>query len=75
MGALDHDFFIGTDKEQKQREAGTGEPGKDRFIAVPPGETVELTLTFDEPGKTIAGCTIAGHYSGGMKASITIKAP
>jgi uncharacterized cupredoxin-like copper-binding protein len=74
-GALDHTFFIGSDKEQKVREAGTGEPGKDRFIAVPPGETVELDYTFDQPGKTIAGCTIAGHYSGGMKASITITAP
>ena len=27
-GALDHDFFIGSDKEQLQRESGTGEPGK-----------------------------------------------
>ncbi len=72
-GALEHDFFIGSDKEQKQRESGSAEPGKGRFIAVPPGETVELTLTFDEPGKTIAGCTVAGHYSGGMKATITIK--
>ena len=74
-GALDHTFFVGTDKEQKVREAGTGEPGKDRFIAVPPGETVDLLLTFDTPGKILAGCTIAGHYSGGMKATITIKAP
>jgi uncharacterized cupredoxin-like copper-binding protein len=74
-GALDHTFFIGTDKEQKTREAGTGEPGKERFIDVPPGETVDLLLTFDQPGKIIAGCTIAGHYSGGMKASVTIKAP
>ena len=74
-GALEHTFFIGTDKEQKTRELGTGEPGKERFIDVPPGETVELKLTFDDPGKIIAGCTIAGHYSGGMKASITIKAP
>ena len=62
-------------RSRSQREAGTGEPGKTRFIAVPPGETVELTLTFDEAGKTIAGCTIAGHYSNGMKASITIKEP
>ncbi len=74
-GALEHTFFIGSDKEQKQREAQTGEPGKNRFITVPPGETVELTMTFAEPGKTIAGCTIPGHYSGGMKAAVTIKAP
>ncbi len=42
---------------------------------MPPGETVELTMTFPEAGKTIAGCTIPGHYSGGMKAAVTIKAP
>jgi uncharacterized cupredoxin-like copper-binding protein len=75
VGAIDHNFFIGSDKEQLQREAGTGEPGKSRFIEVPPGETVELMLTFDEAGKTIAGCTVAGHYSNGMKANITIKEP
>ena len=74
-GAVDHDFFIGSDKEQLQRESNSGEPGKSRYIQVPPGETVELTLTFDEPGKTIAGCTVAGHYSNGMKANITIKEP
>ena len=74
-GALDHDFFIGTDKEIKTRSEGDGEPGPDRFIAVPPGKTVELLYTFDDPGKVIAACTIAGHYSGGMKASITVKAP
>jgi len=74
-GALDHTFFVGTDKEQKTREAGTGEPGANRFIAVPPGQTVDLLLTFADPGKIIAGCTIPGHYSGGMKAIITIKAP
>ncbi len=74
-GALDHDFFVGSDKEQRQRESGTGEPGKDRFIAVPPGETVVLTMTFPTPGKTIAGCPISGQYSAGMKSNITIKAP
>ncbi len=74
-GALDHDFFIGTDKEIQTRSGGDGEPGPDRFIAVPPGKTVELLYTFDDPGKLIAACTIAGHYSGGMKANITVKAP
>ena len=74
-GALDHDFFLGTDKEIKTRSEGDGEPGPDRFIAVPPGKTVELVYTFDDPGKVIAACTIAGHYSGGMKATITVKAP
>jgi uncharacterized cupredoxin-like copper-binding protein len=72
-GALEHDFFIGSDREQRQRESGQGEPGPDRYVAVPPGETATLLYVFPSPGKTIAGCVIPGHYSAGMKANITIE--
>lgn len=72
-GALEHDFFIGSDREQKQREQGEGEPGADRYIAVPPGQTVTLLTTFPAPGKTIAGCVVRGHYKAGMRATITIE--
>lgn len=72
-GALEHDFFIGSDREQKQRESGQGEPGPDRYVAVSPGETVTLLTTFPSAGKTIAGCVVPGHYSAGMKATITIE--
>jgi uncharacterized cupredoxin-like copper-binding protein len=41
-------------------------------IAVDPGETKELTFTFAEPGETLAGCHVAGHYAGGMKTAITV---
>lgn len=41
-------------------------------IAVKPGETKELTFTFPESGEVLAGCHVAGHYDGGMKASITV---
>lgn len=37
-----------------------------------PGETKELTHTFAQAGETLAGCHVAGHYSGGMKAAITV---
>lgn len=72
-GALEHDFFLGSDREQKQRESGQGEPGPDRYIAVPPGETVTLLTTFPSPGRTIAGCVVPGHYSAGMKATVVIE--
>lgn len=72
-GALEHDFFIGSDREQRQRESGAGEPGPDRYIAVPPGQTVTLLTTFPSAGKTIAGCVIPGHYSAGMKATLIIE--
>jgi uncharacterized cupredoxin-like copper-binding protein len=41
-------------------------------IALKPGETKELTVTFDSPGMVIAGCHEPGHYGGGMKATIEI---
>jgi uncharacterized cupredoxin-like copper-binding protein len=72
-GALEHDFFIGSDREQKQRESRQGEPGPDRYISVPPGETVTLLTTFPSAGKTIIGCVVPGHYSAGMKANVTIE--
>jgi plastocyanin len=72
-GALEHDFFLGSDREQKQRESGQGEPGPDRYVQVPAGETVTLLYTFPSDGRTIAGCVVPGHYSAGMKANITIE--
>lgn len=72
-GALEHDFFLGSDREQKQRESGQGQPGPDRYVQVPPGETVTLLYTFPSEGRTIAGCVVPGHYSAGMKANITIE--
>ncbi|MET0772974.1 MAG: plastocyanin/azurin family copper-binding protein [Candidatus Limnocylindrales bacterium] len=72
-GALEHDFFIGSDREQKQRESGQGEPGPDRYVQVPPGETVTLLYTFPTEGRTIVGCVVPGHYSAGMKSNITIE--
>ncbi len=43
-------------------------------IALDPGETKELTFTFTEPGATLAGCHVSGHYAGGMRASIAVSA-
>jgi plastocyanin len=72
-GALEHDFFIGSDREQRQREGGQGEPGPDRYLKVPPGQTLTLTYVFPSKGKSIVGCVIPGHYSAGMRSSITIR--
>ncbi len=74
-GATEHDFFIGSDAQQKQRESGQGEPGPNRYIEVPPGETRTLTMTFPEATRTIAGCVRPGHYSAGMKATVIVREP
>ena len=41
-------------------------------MSVEPGETAELTHTFDQPGQTLIGCHQPGHYTGGMKVTVNI---
>jgi uncharacterized cupredoxin-like copper-binding protein len=76
-GAIPHEFVVGDEAFQDAHEAtmrGTGtmshdEPGA---IGVAPGETKELTMTFSEPGETLAGCHVPGHYPAGMRATIMV---
>ena len=76
-GAIVHEFLLGDEEAQAEHEQemltgggmGHDEPNG---IAVEPGETKELTFTFDEPGETLAGCHEPGHYAAGMKVAITV---
>jgi uncharacterized cupredoxin-like copper-binding protein len=80
VGVLAHEFFVGDEAAQTEHEAemvamgGTVPIDKETGIAVQPGETKDLTLTFTLPlpGELLAGCHVTNHYSGGMKATITI---
>ena len=77
-GATDHEFYLGDEAAQAEHEEEMAEMGgmghdEPEGIAVKPGETKELTYIFAEPGETIAGCHVAGHYGGGMKANITVE--
>jgi len=75
-GAIEHEFYLGDEAMQAEQEAAmqAGEMMHDTAdgVSVGPGETMELTYTFDEAGQTLAGCHVAGHYAGGMKATITV---
>ena len=75
-GATDHEFYLGHEAAQAQQEkmmqSGEMVHGTREGISLKPGETKELTYTFDEAGQTLAGCHFAGHYAGGMKAAITV---
>ncbi len=77
-GAIDHEFYLGDEAAQAEHEQemsmGGMMHGDPAGIAVEPGQTDELTFTFPEPGSTLAGCHVTGHYGGGMKASITVTA-
>ena len=76
-GATDHEFYLGDEAAQTKHEqemsemGGMTHDGPER-IALKPGETKELTYTFAAAGQTLAGCHVAGHYGGGMKAAITV---
>ena len=79
-GTVLHEFTLGDEAEQmahdkEMMEAGGMAMAKDEpmAIGVDPGRTKELTVTFDTPGATLAGCHIVGHYAAGMKAAITIE--
>ena len=75
-GAINHEFYLGDEAAQAEHEeemmAGGMRHDEPDGISVKPGETIELTHTFDEPGETLAGCHEPGHYDAGMKAAITV---
>lgn len=79
VGQLDHDFTLG-DAEAQQTHAeemaemdgmdhGSAEPNS---MTIPPGETVETTWTFTQPGEILIGCHVPGHYESGMRGTVTI---
>jgi uncharacterized cupredoxin-like copper-binding protein len=75
-GAIVHEFLLGDEEVQAEHEqemlAGGMAHDEPNGIAVEPGETKELTFTFDEAGEILAGCHEAGHYAAGMKVAITV---
>jgi len=78
IGQITHEFTIGdahVQDEHEQEMMSMGGPmghDEDNAISVAPGQTKELTYTFDMPGMSFAGCHVPGHYPAGMKATITI---
>lgn len=82
-GTVPHDAFIGdtaaqADHEQEMRDADDdsgmshGGGDDDGAITVEPGETGELTHTFDETGTLEIGCHEPGHYEDGMKMTVEV---
>ncbi len=76
-GQLTHDAFIGDNSAQeahaREMRGGHGDHGKgSNAVSVAPGKTAQLVHTFDRPGRILIGCHQPGHYTGGMKAAITV---
>ena len=78
QGSLVHDFTLGDQATQDEHEAEMAEGGmvhdQPNVVAIPGGETVELTWTFPESGTVLIGCHEPGHYAAGMKGRVTIDA-
>jgi uncharacterized cupredoxin-like copper-binding protein len=85
-GEVPHDAFIGdpgaqADHEDDMRSADEDEDGEhggghgdgsDDAVTVEPGDSAELTHTFDEAGTTEVGCHQEGHYGAGMKITVDV---
>ncbi|WP_370327605.1 plastocyanin/azurin family copper-binding protein [Euzebya sp.] len=79
VGQLEHDFTLGDAETQQAHEEemaemddmdhGAAEPNA---LTIPPGETVETTWTFTQPGEILIGCHVPGHYDAGMRGTVTI---
>lgn len=77
-GAVEHEAVIGDAEFQDEHEAemaegGSMEEGSDEpEVVAEPGETADLTYSFDTPGTLLIGCHISGHWDAGMKATVTV---
>ncbi|MBF8290820.1 MAG: putative copper-binding protein [Chloroflexi bacterium] len=76
-GAIDHEFYVGDQAAQDahaQEMQTMGGMAHDEAmgISLKPGQTKELTITFQSAGALLAGCHVSGHYAAGMKSTITV---
>lgn len=78
VGSIDHEFYLGDEDMQMHHEEEMAEMGgmmghdEENGISVEPGQTKELTWTFDMGDLWLAGCHVPGHYPAGMRAVITV---
>lgn len=86
-GKVQHDAYIGDEAAQMDHEKemmaaddeddggmdhGGGGGGDDGSITVEPGDTGELTYTFEEAGTVLIGCHEPGHYDAGMIITVEV---
>ena len=77
-GSIGHEFVLGDEAAQAEHETEMGGSmgmGDDEEMAIglDPGQTKELTVTFPAAASLLAGCHVAGHYAGGMKATVEVN--
>lgn len=74
LDPIDHELIIGPTDVQDRHEKGseTHHADKPGEVSVAAGETRTTTYRFAEPGEVTFGCHLPGHYSYGMKATVTV---
>ena len=71
---IDHEWLIGDEAFHEAHRTGT-HASHDRLpaeVSVPALETVETTITFDEPGSLAYICHLPGHEAYGMVGVLTV---
>jgi len=71
---IDHEWLIGDESFHEAHRTGThaGHDSVPTEVTVPALETVETTITFEEPGTLTYICHLPGHESYGMAGTLTI---
>ncbi|MEQ1699506.1 MAG: plastocyanin/azurin family copper-binding protein [Ilumatobacteraceae bacterium] len=79
-GKIPHDAFVGDADAQTEHEADMahmehmgGHSMDETAITVEPGDSGELSYTFEHPGTFEVGCHQPGHYAAGMKIDVTVE--
>jgi uncharacterized cupredoxin-like copper-binding protein len=77
-----HEFVLGPEHVQMAHEEAAAMDmehaemeveGQLAAFNLDPGESREVTVTFDEPGEMLFGCHVPGHYPAGMVGTVTIE--
>ena len=78
---LPHEMFIGSADEQLDHNAAHRAAGPAAGVVtadgamslyVAPGGTGQLEYRFEDPGDTVIGCHLVGHWESGMRADVVI---
>ena len=72
-----HEAYVGDAAAQDDHAKEMGEGGgmameEGNKVEVEPGETGELTYTFDDAGQVQIGCHQPGHYEAGMVLDVAV---
>jgi uncharacterized cupredoxin-like copper-binding protein len=77
-GTATHDAYVGDEGAQDDHEAemngddGGHHMGDDDALTVEPGDTAELTHTFEASDEVLIGCHEPGHYDSGMRLTVDV---